>query len=185
MGRLVGAMRRAADGHGQLVAVLGEAGVGKSRLCHEFTHSADARQWVVLETGAVSYARGPSYSPVLDLLRQYFRIESRDDHARIREKVGEALVALEPALVRYHAALLWLLDVPSDDPQWAGLDPTQRRRRALDGVRTLLVRESARRPVVLVCEDLHWVDTETQTLLDEIVTSCSRRCWGRTPACGP
>jgi class 3 adenylate cyclase/tetratricopeptide (TPR) repeat protein len=171
MGHLVGAMRRAADRHGQLVAVLGEAGVGKSRLCHEFTHSADARQWVVLETGAVSYARGPSYSPVLDLLRQYFRIESRDDHARIREKVGEALVALEPALVRYHAALLWLLDVPSDDPQWAGLDPTQRRRRALDGVRTLLVRESARRPVVLVCEDLHWVDTETQTLLDEIVAS--------------
>jgi len=171
MGHLVGAMRRAADRHGQLVAVLGEAGVGKSRLCHEFTHSADARQWVVLETGAVSYARGPSYSPVLDLLRQYFRIESRDDHARIREKVGEALVALEPALVRYHAALLWLLDVPSDDPQWADLDPTQRRRRALDGVRTLLVRESARRPVVLVCEDLHWVDTETQTLLDEIVAS--------------
>ena len=171
MGHLVGAMQRAAAGHGQLVAVLGEAGVGKSRLCHEFTHSPDARQWVVLETGAVSYARGSSYSPVLDLLRQYFRIETRDDHARVREKVGEALVALEPALARYHAALLWLLDVPSDDPQWADLDPTQRRRRALDGVRTLLVRESARRPVVLVCEDLHWVDTETQTLLDEIVAS--------------
>ena len=171
MGHLVGAMQRAAAGHGQLVAVLGEAGVGKSRLCHEFTHSPDARQCVVLETGAVSYARGSSYSPVLDLLRQYFRIETRDDHARIREKVGEALVALEPALARYHAALLWLLDVPSDDPQWADLDPTQRRRRALDGVRTLLVRESARRPVVLVCEDLHWVDTETQTLLDEIVAS--------------
>ena len=171
MAHLAGAMQRAAAGHGQLVAVLGEAGVGKSRLCHEFTHSPEARQWVVLETGAVSYARGSSYSPVLDLLRQYFRIEARDDHARVREKVGEALVALEPALVRYHAALLWLLDVPSDDPQWADLDPTQRRRRALDGVRTLLVRESARRPVVLVCEDLHWVDTETQTLLDEMVAS--------------
>ena len=171
MGRLVGAMRRAAAGHGQLVAVLGEAGVGKSRLCHEFTHSPDARQWMVLETGAVSYARGSSYLPMLDLLRQYFRIETRDDHARVREKVREALVALEPTLVRYHAALLWLLDVPSDDLQWADVDPTQRRRRALDGVRTLLVRESARRPVLLVCEDLHWVDTETQTLLDEIVAS--------------
>ena len=171
MRHLVSAMERAGEGHGQLVAVLGEAGVGKSRLCHEFTHAADLRQWMVLETGALSYARGTGASPVVDLLRQYFRIESRDDRARVRDKVAEALMALEPALARYHAALLWLLDVPSDDPHWADLDPTQRRRRALDGVRALLVRESARRPVMLLCEDLHWVDTETQTLLDDMVAS--------------
>ena len=79
------------------------------------------------------------------------------------------LMSLDPALAQYHAALLWFLDVPSDDPHWAALDPTQRRRRALDGVRVVLVRESARRPVVLVCEDLHWIDTETQTFLDEVV----------------
>ena len=171
MAHLIGAMGRARAGHGQLVAVLGEAGVGKSRLCYEFTHSPDAREWVVLETGAVSYGRGTSYSPVIDLLKQYFGIEGRDDHPRVREKVAEKLMALDPALARYHAALLWLLDVPSDDPHWADLDPTQRRRRALDGVRMLLVRESARRPVLLLCEDLHWIDTETQTLLDEVVAS--------------
>ncbi len=171
MARLVGAIGRARAGHGQLVAVLGEAGVGKSRLCYEFTHSPDAREWVVLETGAVSYGRGKSYSPVVDLLKQYFGIEGRDDHPRVREKVAEKLMSLDPALARYHAALLWLLDVPSDDPHWAELDPTQRRRRALDGVRILLVRESARRPVVLLCEDLHWIDTETQTFLDELVAS--------------
>ncbi|HMB84889.1 MAG TPA: adenylate/guanylate cyclase domain-containing protein, partial [Methylomirabilota bacterium] len=171
MAHLIGAMGRARAGHGQLVAVLGEAGVGKSRLCYEFTHSPDVREWVVLETGAVSYGRGTSYSPVVDLLKQYFGIEGRDDHPRVREKVAEKLMALDPALARYHAALLWLLDVPSDDPHWADLDPTQRRRRALDGVRMLLVRESARRPVLLLCEDLHWIDTETQTLLDEVVAS--------------
>ncbi|HWN02077.1 MAG TPA: adenylate/guanylate cyclase domain-containing protein [Candidatus Dormibacteraeota bacterium] len=171
MAHLIGAMGRARAGHGQLVAVLGEAGVGKSRLCYEFTHSPDVREWVVLETGAVSYGRGTSYSPVVDLLKQYFGIEGRDDHPRVREKVAEKLMALDPALARYHAALLWLLDVPSDDPHWADLDPTQRRRRALDAVRMLLVRESARRPVLLLCEDLHWIDTETQTLLDEVVAS--------------
>jgi tetratricopeptide (TPR) repeat protein len=171
MGQLVGAMQRVRAGHGQLVAILGEAGVGKSRLCHEFTRSPEARQWVVLETGAVSYGKGTSYSPVVDLLKQYFRIESRDDHPRIREKVAETLMSLDPALASYHAALLWFLDVPSDDPHWADLDPTQRRRRALDGVRIVLVRESARRPVVLVCEDLQWVDTGTQTFLDELVAS--------------
>jgi class 3 adenylate cyclase/tetratricopeptide (TPR) repeat protein len=171
MAQLAGAMQRVRAGHGQLVAILGEAGVGKSRLCHEFTRSPEARQWVVLETGAVSYGKGTSYSPVVDLLKQYFRIESRDDHSRIREKVAEKLMSLDPALASYHAALLWFLDVPSDDPHWADLDPTQRRRRALDGVRIVLVRESARRPVVLVCEDLHWADTETQTFLDELVAS--------------
>ncbi len=197
MAELVDAMQRVRAGHGQLVAILGEAGVGKSRLCHEFTRSPDARQWLVLETGAVSYGKGTSYSPVVDLLKQYFRIESRDDHSRIRDKVAEKLLSLDPALVRYHAALLWLLEVPSDDPQWVGLDPTQRRRRALDGVRIVLVRESARQPVVLVCEDLHWIDTETQTFLDEVVAGLSsapllvlvtyrpeyRHGWANLPAC--
>ncbi|HTI55984.1 MAG TPA: adenylate/guanylate cyclase domain-containing protein [Verrucomicrobiae bacterium] len=171
MTRLIDAMQRAQAGRGQLVAVIGEAGVGKSRLCYEFTHSPAARQWVVLETGSVSYGKGTSYSPVVDLLKQYFRIESRDDHPRIREKVTEKLVSLEPGLARYHAALLWLLDVPSDDPHWPDVDPSQRRRRALDGVKVLLLRESARQPVVLLCEDLHWVDPETETFLDELVAS--------------
>ena len=147
MTRLMDAMQRANAGRGQLVATIGEAGVGKSRLCYEFTHSSDARQWVVLETGSVSYGKGTSYSPVVDLLKQYFRIESRDDHPRIREKVTEKLVSLDPGLARYHAALLWLLDVPSDDPHWPDVDPSQRRRRALDGVKVLLLRESARQPV--------------------------------------
>jgi class 3 adenylate cyclase/tetratricopeptide (TPR) repeat protein len=171
MTRLVDAMRRAQAGRGQLVAIIGEAGVGKSRLCYEFTHSPEARQWVVLETGSVSYGKGTSYSPVVDLLKQYFRIESRDDHPRIREKVTEKLVSVDPALARYHAALLWLLDVPSDDPHWPDVDPSQRRRRALDGVKVLLLRESVRRPVVLLCEDLHWIDPETEAFLDELVAS--------------
>ena len=171
MTRLVEAMRRAQAGRGQLVAVIGEAGVGKSRLCYEFTRSPEARQWVVLETGSVSYGKGTSFSPVVDLLKQYFRIESRDDHPRIRERVTEKLVSVDPALARYHAALLWLLDVPSDDPQWPDVDPSQRRRRALDGVKVLLLRESARQPVVLLCEDLHWIDPETEAFLDELVAS--------------
>jgi len=171
MTRLVEAMRRAQAGRGQLVAVIGEAGVGKSRLCYEFTHSPEARQWVVLETGSVSYGKGTSFSPVVDLLKQYFRIESRDDHPRIRERVTEKLVSVDPALARYHAALLWLLDVPSDDPHWPDVDPSQRRRRALDGVKVLLLRESARQPVVLLCEDLHWIDPETEAFLDELVAS--------------
>jgi class 3 adenylate cyclase/tetratricopeptide (TPR) repeat protein len=171
LARLVDAMERARAGDGQLVALVGEAGVGKSRLCYEFTHSPGAQEWVVLETGSVSYGKGTSYSPVVDILKQYFRIESRDDHPRIREKVSEGLTSLDPALARYHAALLWLLDVPSDDPHGPDVDPQERRRRALEGVKVLLLRESRRQPVVLVCEDLHWTDAETESFLDEVVAS--------------
>jgi class 3 adenylate cyclase/tetratricopeptide (TPR) repeat protein len=171
MARVVDAMQRARDGNGQLVAVAGEAGVGKSRLCYEITRSPRTRGFTVLETGSVSYGKATSYSPVVDLLKQYFRIEGRDDHSRTREKVAEKLMSLDTALARYHAALLWLLDVPSEEAQWVELDPPQRRRRALDGVKTLLLRESARRPVVLVCEDLHWIDAETETFLAELVAS--------------
>ncbi|MGH7384838.1 MAG: AAA family ATPase, partial [Candidatus Rokuibacteriota bacterium] len=197
MARLVEAMQRAHAGNGQLVAVVGEAGVGKSRLCYEFTHSRAAQNWVVLETRSVSYGKATSYSPMVDILKQYFRIESHDDHPRIRGKVAEKLVSLDPELARYRAALLWLLDVPDDDPRWPDLDPQQRRRRALDGVRVLLLRESARQPVVLVCEDLHWIDTETETFLDELLPSLAsarllllvtyrpeyQHSWGNKPHC--
>jgi class 3 adenylate cyclase/tetratricopeptide (TPR) repeat protein len=197
MARLGEAMESARVGRGRLVAVVGEAGVGKSRLCYEFTHSPGLQGWVVLETGSVSYGKATSYSPVVDILKQYFGIESRDDHPRIRDKVAEKLYALDPGLARYRTGLLWLLDVPSDDPQWLDLDPLQRRRRALDGVKVLLLRESVRQPVVLVCEDLHWIDTETETFLDELVTSLPsarvlllvtyrpeyQHVWGNRPYC--
>jgi hypothetical protein len=121
MAHLIGAMGRARAGHGQLVAVLGEAGVGKSRLCYEFTHSPDAREWVVLETGAVSYGRGTSYSPVVDLLKQYFGIEGRTI-ILVREKVAEKLMA---------STRPWLL------PRRAALAPRRAERRsALGGSRS-------------------------------------------------
>jgi class 3 adenylate cyclase/tetratricopeptide (TPR) repeat protein len=171
LSRLHEALERAEAGHGQVVAIVGEAGMGKSRLCYEFAGSSRVKEWRVLETGSVSYAKATSYLPVVDVLGQYFGLESGDDHSQIREKVADGLLALDPALSRYRDAFLWLLDVPSDDTQWSELDPQQRRRRALDGVKVLLLRESTRQPVMVICEDLHWIDPETETFLDELVAS--------------
>jgi class 3 adenylate cyclase len=165
------ALERAGGGHGQLVAVVGEPGVGKSRLYWEFTHSHRSADWLILETSSVSYGRATAYLPVIDLLKRYFQIEARDDSRRIREKATGKLLALDPQLEPWLPALLALLDVPVDDPRWERLDPLQRRQRILDGVKRLLLRESQVQPLLILVEDLHWIDSETQALLDGLIES--------------
>jgi class 3 adenylate cyclase/ribosomal protein L40E len=168
-------LRDAADqaslSRGQVVAVVGEPGVGKSRLVYEFTHLHGLQSWQVLESASVSYGKAISYLPVIDLLKRYFRIEDRDEFREIREIVTGKLLTLDRALEPTLLALLALLDVPVEDTRWNTLDPAQRRRRTLDAVRQLLLREARERPLLLIFEDLHWIDGETQALLDSLVDS--------------
>jgi class 3 adenylate cyclase len=171
MEQLRRAQQLAAHGHGQVAAVVGEAGVGKSRLIHEFTHSQRTHGWRVLGTTSVSYGRTTSYLPVIDLLKDYFKIQDRDDLHKIREKVTSTLLAVDEALKPALAPLLALLHVPVDDTSWQMLDPAQRRQRTLEAVRRLLLREAREQPLLLIFEDLHWVDGETQTFLDSLVES--------------
>src|SRR5262249_3436704 len=106
-----------------------------------------------------------------NLLKTYFAIQDRDDHDKIRKKVSDKLRALDEALTPTSTALLSLLDVPVDDRLWRGLDPPQRRQRTIDAVKRLLIRESEAQPLLLVFEDLHWIDSETQAILDSLVES--------------
>src|SRR2546427_606403 len=165
------ALALAHDGHGQLVAIVGEAGVGKSRLVYEFTHSHRTQDWLILEAGSVSYGKATSYLPVIDLLKAYFKVHDRQTHREIREKVTGKLLTLDRTLEPILPALLALLDVPVEDAHWQALDPAQRRRRTLDAVKHLLLRESQGQPILVVFEDLHWIDAETQALLDGLVES--------------
>ena len=165
------ALRRAELGDGQIVSVIGEAGLGKSRLFYEFTHSHRTKGWTVLESGSVSYGKATAYLPIIDLLKSYFRIEDRDSSREIREKVTGKLLTLDEGLKPLQPAFLSLLDIAVTDDTWQALDASQRRRRTLDAVKTLILRESAIQPVVLVFEDLHWIDSETQVFLDNLVES--------------
>src|SRR5207244_3813833 len=169
--RLADALEHTADGHGQVVGVVGEPGVGKSRLVWEFGESLRLRNARLLVTGAASHGQATPYLPVVDLLRAYFQIESRDDigqiQARVRTRIGTLGPALEPAL----PAVLALLDVPTGDAQWRDLDLRQKQRRTLEAVRLLLVEESRLQPVVIVFEDLHWIDSKTQEEVDTLVES--------------
>jgi class 3 adenylate cyclase/tetratricopeptide (TPR) repeat protein len=163
------ALERAEARAGQVVAVIGEPGVGKSRLFHELVRSSQTQGWLVLETGSVSYGQKTAWMPVADLLRTYFQIDERADPADMREQVTARLVALDPSLADTLPALLWLLDLPVDDPVWAGLDPEQRRQVTMDAVRRVLVWQSRVRPLLLIFENLHWIDAETQTFLNRLV----------------
>jgi class 3 adenylate cyclase/tetratricopeptide (TPR) repeat protein len=168
---LVVALAAARDGRGQIVALVGEPGVGKSRLLWEATATARTDGWLVLESGAVSHAATPSYGPVIDLLKGYCGIEANDDGTAISEKVTERILALDSALAPDLPALLALLDANVDDADWEALDPPRRRARTLSALKRLVLRQSQATPLLLVFEDLHWIDGETQAFLDGVVES--------------
>ena len=165
------AMEEASHGRGQVVALVGEPGVGKSRLAHEFMTGHLPPEWRVLAAFASSLDTRAAFLPVIGLLRGYFDIQEGDDVHRIREKVTAGLLSLDESLVVTLTALLSVLDVPIEDPTWQGLDPRQRRARTLEAIRRLLLRESRRSPLCIVIEDLHWIDAESQAILDSLVES--------------
>jgi class 3 adenylate cyclase/tetratricopeptide (TPR) repeat protein len=165
------ALAQAAAGHGQEVALVGEAGVGKSRLAYEFMHAHSTQGWRVLESASVSYGKATPYFPVLDLLKRYCHLDEPDDPRTVRAKVTGQVLTLDEALQDTIPALLSLLEVLPDDSPFRTLDPPQRRQRTLDGLKRVLLRESQVQPLLLVFEDLHWIDAETQALLDSLVES--------------
>jgi class 3 adenylate cyclase/tetratricopeptide (TPR) repeat protein len=165
------ALTRAGAGHGEVVAILGEAGVGKSRLVWEFSHSSRTQGWLVLESGSVSHGKATPYRPLIDLLRSYFQIEDSDPPGKIRDKVTGKVLGLDPFLLPLVDGFFMLLDVPVEAPEWRALDPAQRRLRTLDAVRRLVLRESQVQPLVVVFEDLQWIDAETKAFLDALIES--------------
>jgi class 3 adenylate cyclase/tetratricopeptide (TPR) repeat protein len=166
---LTQALARAGAGQGQVVALVGEAGVGKSRLVYECVHSHRTQGWRVLETASVSYGKATPYFPVLDLLRRYAQVDDHDDARTIRAKVTGHVLTLDETLQDTLPALQSLLEVLPGDSPFLHLDPSQRRQRTLAALQRLLLRDSQGRPLLLVCEDLHWIDSETQALLDGLV----------------
>ena len=165
------ALARAQTAQGQVVALVGEAGVGKSRLVYECVHSHRTQDWRVLESASVSYGKATPYFPVIDLLKRYCHVADSDEARTIRAKVTGQVLTLDETLQETLPALLALLNAVPDDSPFVHLDPLQRRQRTLDGLKRVLLRESQVQPLLLVFEDLHWIDAETQALLDRLVES--------------
>jgi class 3 adenylate cyclase/predicted ATPase len=167
---LQSALDQALAKHGQVVALVGEPGIGKSRLFHEFTAHARA-DCLVLEASAVPHGRSSPYLPVIALLHSYFHIDADDEEGARRRKLADHVAALDPALddtLPYLHQLLGAAELSSPIRQ---MDARIRRRRTFEALRRLLFRESLRQPVVLVLEDLQWIDGETQAMLEVLVDS--------------
>jgi class 3 adenylate cyclase/tetratricopeptide (TPR) repeat protein len=173
LGLLRQALERAEAGRGQIVALVGEAGVGKSRLVRELAQSPATRGFTILESRPVVYRKSTAWAPVLVWLRAYFDLERDADPETVRARVTARLAGLDRSLETAQAAVLALFEAPVTDPAWTALEPPQRRRRTLEALKHLLLLEARRRPLLLILEDLHRIDEETQALLDGLVDRLS------------
>jgi class 3 adenylate cyclase/tetratricopeptide (TPR) repeat protein len=164
------ALELAMSGHGQIAAIVAEAGTGKSRLVYEFKATLPAG-CKLLEAYSVSHGKSAAWLPVLQLLYIYFGIADVDDPPTRRGKVSSKLAALDLALSDTLPYLFVLLGIQEDPDPLAEMDAQVKRRRTLEAIKRILLRESLRQPLIVIFEDLHWIDAETQALLDLLADS--------------
>jgi class 3 adenylate cyclase len=145
------ALAQATAGHGQIVGVMGEPGLGSACL--------------VIEAYSVSYGKASPYLPVIELLKAYFQIQLQDDDRSRRERVIGKVLGLDRSLEDTLPYLFSLLGIEDSQVSLQQMDPQIRRRRTFDALKKLFLRESLNQPLVLIFEDLHWIDTETQGFL--------------------
>jgi class 3 adenylate cyclase len=167
-------LRRAGEqakgGHGQIVAVMAEPGVGKSRLFYEFKATSQTG-WMLLEAVTFSHGKASAYLPLLDVLHSYFSIESSDDTRKRREKVTGKVLTLDRALEDALPYLFALLGLTEEDDPLAGTNAQLRRHRTLEALKRILLRESLNQPLIVIFEDLHWIDEDTQAFLNLLADS--------------
>jgi class 3 adenylate cyclase/predicted ATPase len=167
MEQLQWALDQAKAGHGQIVGVMGEPGLGKSRLFYEFK-LLSLSGCLVLEAYSVSHGKASPYLPVIELLKSYVRIEPHDDDRTRRQKVIGKVLELDRSLEDTLPYLFALVGIDDQQSHLAQMDPQIRRRRTFDAIKKLFLRESLNQPLILLFEDLHWIDSETQGFLDTL-----------------
>ncbi|WP_432474097.1 adenylate/guanylate cyclase domain-containing protein [Amphritea sp. HPY] len=166
--KLAGAMAKVRAGHGQIVGVVGEPGVGKSRLFYEFKPHLQ-QEYLVLETFSVSHGKAFAYLPLIELMNTYLQISPHDDDRRRREKVTGKVLNLERSLEDSLPYLFYLLGIAEPDSSLQSMDSQLRRQRTFETIKRLLMRESLNQPVVVIFEDLQWLDRVTEAFLDYMV----------------
>jgi predicted ATPase len=149
MDTLKRAAEQAKAGHGQVVAVMAEPGVGKSRLLDEFK-TASQSGWMVLEASSISHGKASAYLPVIDLLYSYFEIKVEDDARQRRKKVNHKILTLDRSLEDTLPYLFRLIGIVEGPDPLAQMDAQTRRRRTLETIKRLLLRESLNQPLTRI-----------------------------------
>jgi class 3 adenylate cyclase/tetratricopeptide (TPR) repeat protein len=163
------ALEKVRSGSGQMVGVVGEAGVGKSRIIFETRKMFQREEYVYLEGRCLHYGGSIAYLPILDILRSYFEIKEGEQEFSIKRKIKEKIFQLNEKLKSALSPFQELLSLKVDDEAHLKLEPKQKREKIFEAIRDLLIRESQKKPLVLVFEDLHWIDKTSEEFLDYFI----------------
>jgi predicted ATPase len=170
---LIDGFERTKDGRGQALFIMGEAGLGKSRLLYEFRKAIANDDVTFLEGKYLSFSQNVAYHPVIDILKSNYLINESDSDADIIEKVKSDLNTLEVDEVSTLPYLLELLSVRQADMHKQSLSPETMKDRIIEALNRILIKGSQRRPVILAIEDLHWVDKSSEETFKSLLNIIS------------
>ena len=169
MGALKLPYKRVLSGAGQVVGIVGEAGVGKSRLLLEFINQLSRGEYTYFEGSCLHYGSDMAYLPIIEILRSYFEIKEGDQEIVIKNKLDEKIRQLDQRLDGTLPAFQELLSVKVDDEKYLQLDPARKKIRIFEAIRDLFLRESEQKPLVLAIEDLHWIDKTSEECISYLM----------------
>jgi len=155
-------------GSGQVIGIIGEAGVGKSRLIYELRNKLSG-DYFYLEGTCLQYGGSIPFLPLMDILRSLFDVQEGDPGDVIKKKMTERIEEFDEKFLGVLPAFQDILSPPADDESWHNLEPKQKRTRTFEAIRDLLIRFSQDRPLVLVIDDLHWIDNTSEEFLDYFI----------------
>lgn len=169
MAALLDAFDKVKSGSGQVVGLLGEAGVGKSRLLLEMRNMLPQGEYTYLEGRCLQYGGSMAYLPVLDILRSYFDIKEGDREFLIKKKMEDKIIDLDVKLKNVIPPFQSLLSLKVDDEGFSKLEPKEKRERTFEALRDLMIRVSQEKPLILTIEDLHWTDKTSEEFLGYLI----------------
>ncbi len=164
-------LERAASGEGQVVGIVGEAGVGKSRLIYEFAAPLRSDGYTLLRGGCYHYGDAIPYLPILEVVKDFFDLGESDDEQTIREKLAQGLARYQALEDEMLPPLQEVLSLKVEDQAYMSLEPQLRRQRVFEAIRILLISESQAKPLIVVIEDLHWIDRTSEEFLTALIDS--------------
>ncbi|MHC4638461.1 MAG: ATP-binding protein [Planctomycetota bacterium] len=164
---------RSKTGSGQAISILGEAGVGKSRLLYEFRKAVTNEDITFQEGKCLSYSRNVAYHPIIDIVKANFDIVEGDRGFEIREKLKRGLKILEADETSTLPYLLELLSVIDSGVDTKTLSPEARKDRIIGAIKRITIQASQIRPLIIALEDLHWIDKSSEDYQKDLLDSIS------------
>lgn len=171
LNHLLECYQRVKNGQGQVVGIVGEPGVGKSRLLLRMRETLPKDDHTYLEGGCFHYGDAMPYLPLLGALRTYFNIDGREPESAAIHKMKATIEELDERLKTYLPPLQDILSFKVDDERYLRLEPPRKKEQAFEALRNLFIRQSQRRPLILTMEDLHWMDRTSDEFLGQLVNS--------------